>query len=83
MPSKNYLQDTTRSYKTYLTSTEWQEKRKVVLERDKHCQCCDSTDDLIAHHLTYEHIFDEPLEDLIALCKKCHLEEHPEIIKSE
>ncbi|KKL98508.1 hypothetical protein LCGC14_1823690 [marine sediment metagenome] len=78
--NEHNLQDTTRSYKAYLSSTEWQEKRELVLKRDKCCQHCNSTDNLLVHHITYEHIFHEHMEDLITLCKKCHFKEHPELL---
>ncbi len=32
----------------------------------------------VAHHLTYENIGKENLEDLQALCKDCHYQEHPQ-----
>jgi 5-methylcytosine-specific restriction endonuclease McrA len=28
------------------------------------------------HHRTYDNVFDEKIEDLEVLCKKCHREEH-------
>lgn len=42
------------------------------------CCRCGRNEDLQAHHLTYEHRGLEAKypEDLICLCKRCHMEEH-------
>ena len=47
------------------------------------CSKCGCQENLQAHHLTYEHRGLEAKypEDLICLCKKCHLEEHESDIK--
>lgn len=60
-------------YKDYLSSEEWQKKRDTVLERDNYaCRICDCGDELHVHHKTYDNIYEEPLGDLITLCKSCH-----------
>lgn len=63
-------------YLAYIQSPEWFEKRKCRLELDNWtCFVCELRPDdccLNAHHLTYEHIGNEPLDDLITLCIKCH-----------
>jgi len=46
------------------------------MARDNHmCQYCggEATE---VHHLTYENIGNEPLEDLIAICRLCHKDQH-------
>lgn len=63
-------------YWEYLQSIEWRRKREAVLERDNY-QCKAQLPDCTgrasqAHHLTYERIFDEPLFDLISVCRSCH-----------
>lgn len=62
----------------YLASPEWEAKRRRVLERDKSlCQAglwgCDGTAQQV-HHLTYRHWRNEPLFDLISVCRSCHEE---------
>ena len=63
-------------YTLYLKSEKWRRKRARVLVRDKYvCQaamdgCVRSATEV--HHLTYRHVFDEPLFDLIAVCWRCH-----------
>lgn len=63
-------------YQSYLLSEQWKTRRSAVMARDNHiCQYCgdEATE---VHHLTYENIGNEPLEDLIAICRLCHAEEH-------
>lgn len=60
-------------YSAYLATQKWAVKRAAVLERDAHlCQACRSRKATQAHHLTYAHIYDEPLFDLVAVCEPCH-----------
>ena len=68
------------SHADYIASPAWQEKRKMVLERDGYCCVrCGSAKNLDVHHLTYEHFGNEPMEDLITLCRKCHGTVHKKI----
>lgn len=65
-------------YNSYLRSPKWRSKRDRVLERDAYvCQACLKREADHAHHLTYEHVFNEPLFDLISVCNPCHKELHP------
>ncbi|MGE4197652.1 MAG: hypothetical protein AB7G11_11075 [Phycisphaerales bacterium] len=60
-------------YTFYLESSQWRDKRNRVLERDGNlCQACRRRPATQAHHLTYAHVFREPLFDLIAVCDVCH-----------
>ena len=60
-------------YAEYINSPEWRKKREERLKYDNyHCRACGSTEDLECHHVTYDHFGDEPIEDLITLCKECH-----------
>ncbi|MDD4922848.1 MAG: hypothetical protein PHS30_10285 [Bacteroidales bacterium] len=43
----------------------------------KHCELCSSREDLQIHHLRY--VFPIVKEDLIRLCRKCHVLEHQKI----
>lgn len=75
-------------YRRYLFSKKWKQKRQQVFERAKKnantdnqfgvCERCGYKPYkpcLQVHHLTYANLFNEPLEDLILLCPKCHKEE--------
>jgi hypothetical protein len=65
-------------YTAYLTTDAWEARRMAVLERDKWmCQGCLDADAVQAHHLTYAHIGNEFLWELIAVCKPCHKRFHP------
>ena len=64
-------------YHRYLETKEWKTIRDKVLKRDDSlCKICNvkKADDV--HHLTYENVFNEKLEDLISVCRKCHSEIH-------
>ena len=75
-------------YRSYLNSPEWQAKKQQLLERSRKaagsnnmfgvCERCGYKPwkpCLQVHHTTYDHIYNEPLEDLILLCPRCHYEE--------
>jgi hypothetical protein len=63
-------------YSEYLKSPEWQQRRKLCLERDNQsCQDCGLPANEV-HHLTYERIGNERLEDLLSLCTPCHALRH-------
>ena len=60
-------------YNEYLQSDKWKYKRKRVLKRDCNlCQACLIRNATQVHHLTYAHVFDEPLFDLVSICDVCH-----------
>lgn len=60
-------------YYMYLSSPEWKAKRKLVFERDNNvCRVCEKSNASEVHHLTYENVFNEALEDLISICHECH-----------
>ena len=65
------------NYRTYLGTDEWQEKRRQVLTRDKSiCQMCYASRAVQVHHLSYKHLGDEPLTDLVSVCIRCHSQIH-------
>lgn len=66
-------------YKEYLQTSQWRDKRHRVLERDGElCQACLKRRATEVHHLTYEHVGDEPLFDLVSICHVCHERLHEE-----
>jgi 5-methylcytosine-specific restriction endonuclease McrA len=61
-----------RWYKIYLKSVAWQNKRKAAFEHHgKYCFKC-GTLACDIHHLTYENVGYEPLDDIVPLCRQCH-----------
>lgn len=69
-----------KKYQRYLASREWAVRREAVRRRAYgHCERCEVLPMVAVHHLTYEHIYHEPLEDLQAICEPCHLYESGKI----
>lgn len=65
------------NYNEYINSLEWERLRGLVLMRDKNqCVLCSSGKRLQVHHLTYERLGHEKLEDLQTLCYECHQKLH-------
>ncbi|MYB00219.1 HNH endonuclease [Candidatus Poribacteria bacterium] len=64
-------------YKKYMRSKEWKAKRQEKLEACDHkCECeggCYRKATQI-HHLHYDTLGNESMEDLQALCPKCHMQ---------
>lgn len=60
-------------YQAYLQSEDWQNRRGVVLQRDRHtCQACLRRKATQVHHTTYKYGTAAPLFALISLCSECH-----------
>jgi hypothetical protein len=60
-------------YKQYLASREWMLKREAVRHRSGNkCERCKTGPQDAVHHLTYERVGNELLEDLQAICDPCH-----------
>ncbi len=63
-------------YNQYLSSPAWQDKRQAVFRRDGNaCQACGGTAEQV-HHLRYDNVGYEPLEDLVSICGPCHSRIH-------
>ena len=70
------------NYKAYLNSWQWQEKREEYLQEygSDACEMCGTVcENLQVHHKHYRNIYDEDMNDLIALCPECHSQMHDEI----
>lgn len=81
---------TREEYQQYLRSPQWREKRDAVLKRaGGKCEECTREYKIRGkwngymvwpvqevHHLTYERVGNENLDDLIGLCKRHHHAEH-------
>jgi hypothetical protein len=61
------------SYTDYLRSRHWRQM-KVAFRESAHAQecICGETEDLHLHHKTYARLGAERLDDLVALCSRCH-----------
>ena len=71
-----------RSNKVYLHyvqhSTQWKRKRMEKLQIVKRCEgdLCFSLGPYHIHHLTYDRLFEERMDDLCVLCPACHAAQH-------
>jgi hypothetical protein len=66
-------------YLKYLATERWKSISDKVKKRDGYrCRLCNGTENLNAHHRTYEHKGDEEnhLGDLTTLCGDCHTAYH-------
>jgi 5-methylcytosine-specific restriction endonuclease McrA len=64
-------------YKNYLSSNAWKTKRCDVLKRAGGvCEECRFNEGTDVHHLTYQRLFRESLDDLVLLCRACHTKHH-------
>ena len=64
-------------YKDYLESELWAVIKRVVFKiRGYRCEICGTAKNLTVHHLTYDRIGAEELEDLLVVCKSCHRKIH-------
>lgn len=64
-------------YRGYLKTAAWRQKRAEVIRRAAGvCERCRRWPVANVHHLTYERLGDEPLSDLLGVCRRCHEELH-------
>ena len=60
-------------YSHYLQTQRWRTLARAVKLRAKgKCEICKRADGRDCAHLTYDRIFNEPLSDLLWLCRACH-----------
>jgi len=61
------------SYKEYMASNTWRNKRRRILKRAKGiCERCKIMKAKQVHHKHYKTLYNERDKDLIALCGICH-----------
>jgi hypothetical protein len=64
-------------YKEYLQTSAWTRKRSQVMQRENYlCEGCRDFRATVVHHMTYDHIGQELLYELRALCANCHEKAH-------
>lgn len=69
-----------RWYNQYLLTPAWRAKRKAVMERaGSLCEGCRKRQATQVHHTTYDHVGDELLFELVAVCDSCHHTLHPDM----
>ena len=71
-------------YDQYLQTEKWGRIRERVLSRaDGICEGCGRRKATQVHHLSYTHVGEEFLFELVAICRDCHGRLHPQHIKDE
>lgn len=74
---QDYLRKRREYYDAYIKSERWANKRAMVLKRcSQTCEGCGVRPATQVHHLTYEHLGDELLFELVGLCRDCHERVH-------
>jgi hypothetical protein len=74
----------TKKYDEYLQSDEWKAKRKQKLEAVNYqCEKCGTAKNIEVHHLNYDRLGFEKLEDLVVLCKTHHTTVHENDLKKK
>jgi hypothetical protein len=63
---------TKQQYKQYLQSPHWRKFRTKIYSYVRNCAACGSEENLNIHHLNYEHLYKETIEDVVVLCRICH-----------
>lgn len=67
------LESFLKEHSEYLLTSQWKEKRLLVLNRDNYiCQSCLIKKATEVHHKSYKYWKNEPLFDLISVCNECH-----------
>lgn len=70
----------TMPYDEYLQTPEWEDRRKIAIEKaGGRCQLCNRNGKLHVHHRTYENRGSERDGDLIVLCAGCHAKFHDKL----
>lgn len=64
-------------YTAYLRTPAWQSRRAAVMARARgYCEGCGKAQATQVHHLTYAHVTEEFLWELVAVCEPCHDKVH-------
>jgi len=64
-------------YSEYIQTYEWKLKREAVLARCNWlCEGCRKQKATVVHHVTYSHVGNELLFQLVGLCRDCHDKVH-------
>jgi hypothetical protein len=64
-------------YRRHLFSSEWHDIKRKVMERAQNiCEGCGDYKATEIHHLSYEHMGNEFLWEVVAVCADCHARYH-------
>lgn len=65
-------------YPNYLRTEHWLDFREGALLARPFCQVCETAESKQVHHLTYDYLGRERMEDVLVLCASCHQKWHDE-----
>lgn len=72
------------TYYEYLQSEQWKKKKSFAIKYyHNQCTVCGTKQSLNVHHKRYNHIFNEPIEDLSVLCVRDHHLHHDHLKEME
>ena len=78
------INDNRNYYRTiYLNSQHWHDLRCKKLKENIKCNTCKGTSNLDVHHINYHNLYDVSLDDLVVLCRKCHIKTHIKLNKQK
>ena len=64
---------TEAQWRQYLSSPAWKTKRDQRMALDQYtCRACGAHDGLTVHHITYDRLEQEDMNDLTTFCRGCH-----------
>ncbi|WHZ60027.1 HNH endonuclease signature motif containing protein [Metabacillus hrfriensis] len=70
------------NYEDYLETRHWKQfKERYAKSHKKQCTMCDEKENIHLHHITYNRVGNEKFEDVVYLCRTCHLKVHETDIK--
>lgn len=61
-----------KTYKEYLESPLWKEKRDWIISCNPECSICKRKNLLLVHHLNYDSVGNESIQDVKVICSYCH-----------
>lgn len=68
-----------QAHAAYIASPAWKKKRNAVIKRaNALCEGCGEQKATEVHHLNYDHLGEEFLFELVAICRSCHERYHAE-----
>lgn len=76
-PQKHLMFISSAEKLAYMKTEQWAELKQTRLMIAQYkCECCGSTNRLHLHHVNYERLTQELIEDVAILCEECHNKLH-------
>ena len=76
-PQKQLMFISSAEKLAYMKTEQWKQLKSIRLRiAQNKCECCGSTNKLHLHHVNYERLTQELIEDVAILCEECHNKVH-------